>query len=148
MRVSGLRSPYCMVGGIVYFGRMLDKIRLDHNGSLPKEYRENLGRGFDRRCCRFLNVNYQTLADSVASMNDTDALQWCFQYGRKPDQEQIEVWNAFMRKFGWNDMASENLKRQIAASGYANDREIQTIFDFIDFDEGRTPGCREPASPE
>lgn len=33
--VSGLRSPSDQVKGLVYFGRMLDKIRLTAAGQLP-----------------------------------------------------------------------------------------------------------------
>ena len=41
MRVPGLRSSYEKVGGIVFFGRMLDKIRFHAAGRLPPGY--NLG---------------------------------------------------------------------------------------------------------
>jgi len=33
--IPGLRSPLAQVGGLVYFGRMLDKIRLAVAGRLP-----------------------------------------------------------------------------------------------------------------
>jgi len=35
--VSGLRSCYAKVGRFVYFGRMLDKIRLHAAGRLPAD---------------------------------------------------------------------------------------------------------------
>jgi len=41
--VPGLRSPYAKVARLVYFGRMLDKIRLHAGGQLPAEYVANLG---------------------------------------------------------------------------------------------------------
>ena len=50
------RSSYDKVGGIVFFGRMLDKIRLHDQGTLPDDY--NLGVGFDERGLKFLNVKY------------------------------------------------------------------------------------------
>lgn len=140
MKVSGLRSPHERVGGIVYFGRMLDKIRLRADGGLPADYLPNLGRGFDRRCSRFLRVDYDELAERVRSGgSDEDILAWCFERGRRPDDDEIEVWNAFMRKFGWSDDASASLRSQLAASGYGERGDIQTIFDFIDLDEGRRP---------
>ena len=46
MRELGLRSPYAKVGGLVYFGRMLDKIRQHAKGQLRPDYQTNLGRGF------------------------------------------------------------------------------------------------------
>ena len=58
--VEGLRSPYAKVGRLVYFGRMLDKIRLHAAGKLPAAYLDNLGDSipgmFDTRCCHFLRV--------------------------------------------------------------------------------------------
>src|SRR5947208_1273270 len=41
MRELGLRSPASRVGGIVYFGRMLDKIRQHQKGQLPSDYQAN-----------------------------------------------------------------------------------------------------------
>jgi hypothetical protein len=38
MKVPGLRSAHEEVGGIVYFGRMLDKIRLKARRELPSDY--------------------------------------------------------------------------------------------------------------
>src|ERR1700739_1953190 len=55
--VLGLRSPYDKIGRLVYFGRMLDKIRLHAMGQLPPDYQTNVGDALpkfnDRRCCRF-----------------------------------------------------------------------------------------------
>jgi len=38
MKVPGLRSSHGKVGGIVFFGRMLDQIRLHAAGRLPVGY--------------------------------------------------------------------------------------------------------------
>jgi hypothetical protein len=43
------RSPHEKVGGIVHFGRMLDKIRLKAAGELHPDLHENIGIGFDMR---------------------------------------------------------------------------------------------------
>ncbi|HMD61950.1 MAG TPA: DUF5069 domain-containing protein, partial [Opitutaceae bacterium] len=43
--IPDLRSPYAKVDRLVYFGRMLDKIRLHSAGRLPAEYLDNLGDG-------------------------------------------------------------------------------------------------------
>ena len=37
-RIPGLRSPREKVGGILHFGRMLDKIRLSDQRKLPSEW--------------------------------------------------------------------------------------------------------------
>jgi hypothetical protein len=127
-----------MVGGIVYFARMLDKIRLKAAEKLPTDYHKNLGVGFDGRCCRFLGVTYVAVQQRVLQKNtDEEILQWCFDHGRKPNDEEILIWNAFMTKRGWRDDNTEQLNRQKAESGLSDRNEIQTLFDYYEFDEGR-----------
>ena len=58
--------------------------------------------------------------------------------GRQPSDEEIYVWNEFMRKRGWNDEISETLKRRKKEAGMAGRSEIETMFSFIDADEGRS----------
>jgi hypothetical protein len=138
MRELGLRSPSSKVGGIVYFGRMLDKIRQHHKGELSADYQANLGRGFDASCATFLRVDYNRLADRVKEGgSDDEILQWCWGMGQSPSEDEVYVWNEFMRKRGWNDELSEILKRRKKEAGMAGRSEIQTMFTFIDADEGR-----------
>ena len=135
-----LRSPFAKVNGLVYFGRMLDKIRTHAKGDLPEDYQANLGKGFDANCVQFLRVDYSDLMDQVKEGGaDEDVLQWCFNNGRRPSEEEIYVWNEFMRKRGWNDEVSETLKRRKKEAGMAGRSEIETMFGFIDADEGRSP---------
>jgi len=138
MKVPGLRTSYDKVGGIVFFGRMLDKIRLHAAGKLPAGY--NLGAAdwnwFDARCTRFLGVDYQALAARVlAGGTDQEILEWCFQQGRRPSAEDIEIWNGFMAKHGWRDESSEALARAKRDRGFADRDDIQTWFDFHRADE-------------
>lgn len=107
------RSPKDQVGGIVYLGRMLDKIRLHNAGELHPELHANLGKGFDERVSSFLGVGYEAIcARMVQGGTDEEVLDWCFQNGTHPSEEQIEIWNAFMTKRGWNDDLSETLIRR------------------------------------
>jgi len=135
-----LRSPSENVGGLFHFGRMLDKIRLHAKGELPSDYHANLGKGFDEKCVKFLRVNYNQLVERVKQgSTDDKILQWCFDNGRRPNEDDIYVWNEFMRKRGWNDEVSETLQRRKAEAGMADRSDIQTAFQFIDADEGRLP---------
>ena len=139
MRNFGLRSPSAKVGGLVYFGRMLDKIRSHAKGELPSDYQANLGKGFDGSCTRFLRVNYDELVERVKQGGThNEILQWCFSTGRHPSEDEIHIWNEFMRKRGWNDEVSETLKRRKKEAGMAGRSEIETMFTFIDADEGRS----------
>ena len=76
--MPGLRSPRDSVDGLVYFGRMVDKLRLEQSGKLPKDYRENLGKGFDQACCDFLGVPYEKIRERVGEGGtDEEILKWC-----------------------------------------------------------------------
>ena len=140
MNIQGLRSPHHKIGGIVYFARMLDKIRLHAEGTLPLDYIENLGAGFDERLVSFLHLSYPIVVERVnQGGSDDELLEWAFAEGRKPSAEEIEVWNDFMSKRGWNDPMSPRLAMRLKEGGFENRTDIHTFFDYIDLDEGRDP---------
>lgn len=140
MNGERIRSPYVQTHGIYYFARMIDKIRLHAAGQLAADYHANLGGGFDERCTSFLWIEYPALVERVkAGGSDEEILEWSFRQGRKPSEEEIEIWNEFMRKRGWNDEASERLTMRKRESGCGDRDDIQTFFDYIDLDEGRDP---------
>jgi len=140
--IPGLRSPFDQVGGLVYFGRMLDKIRLFAAGKLPEGWHAARGTmmkgSFDSRCCSFLKINYAALEAEVLKGDKTDEqlLEWAFQNGRRPAEEEIEVWNGFMTKRGWRDAGTQRLNERLAEIGLPPGT-VQTMFEFIDLDEGR-----------
>ena len=65
------------------------------------------------------------------------SLNWCFKNGRKPGKEDIEIWNTFMRKRGWNDGSSNELVADKRAAGLEKRSDILTWFDLFDGDEER-----------
>ncbi len=139
--VPGLRSPYAKVGRIVYFGRMLDKIRLHAAGRLPvADYGENLGKAFDARCCSFLRVHYEELRARTleGDLNDAQLLQWAELRGGARTDEECEIWCGFMMKRCWRDPGAAILAKRIRESGLEG-KPITTMFDYLDFDEGRDP---------
>ena len=138
MATVALHSPSEKVGGLFYFGRMLDKIRLHAKGELPPDYHQNLGKGFDKKCVTFLRVDYEQLIERVKQGGaDEKILQWCFKVGRQPSEDDIYVCNEFMRKRGWNDEVSETLQHRKEEAGMSDRSDIETAFQFIDADERR-----------
>jgi gluconokinase len=134
MKIPGLRHSSEQTGGIVFFGRMLDKIRLHARGKLPPDYKH--GAGTDLRVCRFLRVEYPAVVERVlAGDTDEQVLQWCFAHGRKPDDEEIFMFNAFLTKRGWRDNQSAELEQMKRDRGFAHRTDIQTFFDFHKADE-------------
>jgi gluconokinase len=134
MQIPGLRHSAEQVGEIVFFGRMLDKIRLHAQGKLPSDYKR--GAGTDLRVCKFLGVEYATVAEkALAGMKDEEILQWCFTNGRKPGDEEIVMFNAFLTKRGWRDNFTANLEQMKRDRGFSHRTDIQTFFDFHKADE-------------
>jgi hypothetical protein len=140
--IPGLRGPAELVGGLVYFGRMLDKMRLAAEGKLPEGWQSMRGMAsnvtFDARCCRFLGISYAALEAEALKGDKTDAelLEWAYQHGRRPGEDEIEIWNAFMTKRGWRDGGTQRLNERLAELGLPPGT-VQTMFEFIDLDEGR-----------
>jgi len=117
---------------------MLDKIRLKAAGRLPEGY--NVGTKvwtwFDARCTRFLTVDHEKLTERVlAGGTDEEVLEWCFEHGRRPGEEEIEIWNEFMIKRGWRDSSSGALAEAKRLRGLAHRDDIQTAFEFHLADE-------------
>lgn len=134
MKIPGLRHSAEQVGGIVFFGRMLDKIRLHTQGKLPPDYKH--GTGTDTRVCKFLRVDYPAIVErTLAGGSDLEVLEWCFARGRKPDEEEILMFNAFLSKRGWRDSHTGDLEQMKQARGFADRADIQTFFDFHKADE-------------
>jgi Domain of unknown function (DUF5069) len=134
------KSPSETVGGMRYFGRMLDKIRLHARGELGEEYHKNMGnqRAADGVCLNFLRVNYEDLrARVLEGGTDEEILEWCYEHGRRLNEGDLIVWNNFMAKFGWNDFATPTLERLKKENGISDRADIQTIGEVIDFEEKR-----------
>ena len=125
---------------MMYFPRMLDKIRLHARGELGEDYHINLGhrKAADGACVNFLRVSYPDLRERVlAGGTDEKILEWCFEKGRRLNEGDLLVWNGFLSKFGWRDFATPTLERIKKKGGIEHRGDIVTIPDLIDFDEGR-----------
>ena len=66
---------------------------------------------------------------------DEEILEWCFQQGRRPSPEEIEIWNGFMATYGWRDGSKEELAEVKRKRGFGERDDIQTWFDFHRADE-------------
>jgi gluconokinase len=145
MKNLGLRSPYDKVGGLVYFGRMVDRIRANTNGEPPQGYQAaNLGKSLDEHCVNFLGVSHNALVQYVnEGVSDEAILESCFGMGHRPSEAEIYIWNEFMLKRGWHDDVSRTLKQLKREQGLTARSEIETIFQLIDAAEGRAVHANE-----
>lgn len=123
---------------MIYFSRMLDKIRLHAAGNLREDFCENLGAGFDSRCVNYLRVEYGTLVNRVLEGGtNEEILKWCFEAGRKLSEGDLFIWNQYISKVGWQDAVTEILTRRKKESGLETREEIQTMLEYFEYDEGR-----------
>ena len=125
---------------MMYFPRMLDKIRLHARGELGSEYHANLGglRTADGACTNFLRVSYPELCKRVAEGgSDEEILEWCYERGRRLNQGDLTIWNGFLSKLGWKDFATPRLAQGKQECGATDREDIQTVGDLIDFEEKR-----------
>ena len=74
--------------------------------------------------------------EALKGGSDEQLLEWAFRNGRKPSEEEIEIWNAFMSKRGWRDAGTQRLHERLAEIGLPPET-VETMFEFIDLDEGR-----------
>ncbi|MCD6049803.1 MAG: hypothetical protein K0Q55_1206 [Verrucomicrobia bacterium] len=139
MKIEGIKGCYEKTRGIFYFARMCSKIRLHAAGTLPEDYFEMLGKGFDGRTCRYLQVRYEDVKSLVlAGKSDAEVLEWCEANGRRLNDEQILIYNSFMSKRGWRDDETDGfIPDMIKQYGFADDGKVITDFDLIEMDEGR-----------
>jgi hypothetical protein len=129
-----------MTAGMMYFPRMLDKIRLHARGELHQDYHQNLGArdAADGMCCNFLRVHYRDLRDRVVGGgSDEEVLEWCFEKGRPLNEGDLFVWNGFASKLGWRDSVTPRLEQRKKEFGIGHRDDIVTIPDLLDYDEGR-----------
>lgn len=133
-------GPLEETAGLMYFPRMVGKIRLHAAGRLWEDLHANLGIGSDAACVEFLHVEYEALrARVLEGGSDEEILAWCEEHGRPLNPTDKRVWNYYTTKLGWNDHITEILAKRKADAGLADRDDIQTIAHYIDVDEGRRP---------
>src|SRR5438270_11237033 len=96
--VPGLRSCYDKVGRLIYFGRMLDKIRLHAAGKLPAEYHDYLGERdrptLDGRCCCSLGVSHSVITSHLLARETHESVSnWARTHGTPSTADVCNVSN-------------------------------------------------------
>lgn len=141
MKTESPCSDYVEVRGVVFFARMLHKIRLKNAGRLSEDYGVGVTNptSFDARFCRYWGVDFDRITALVlAGKSNEEVFDTLFE-GRYLNPEHVLCWNSFIVKRGWRDGVAEELEREKQASGLGDRGDIQTFVDFHDVDEGRKP---------
>lgn len=138
-----LPSPYLphSATGLLHLPRFIAKIRwVKEYGELPKSYKKNYKRGFDRFLCMHLGVDPADVETAVMeSANDAELdakLLALF-----PEDCRVAQWNREITHKGISEAGREFLLEALTEMGCPE--KIDTVLcvaDLIDFDEGRIEG--------
>src|SRR6516164_4641411 len=117
-------TDYIETKGLIYFARMLDKIRLKAAGKLPPAYFTGVEdqTHFDARCTRFLGVNYDELVQrTLQGGSDEEILEWCFAMVGGPATKKFPSGMRFFANAAGEMMPAKSLlsrrTRQVSAIG-------------------------------
>ncbi len=123
---------------MVYFARMLSKIRAYEAGTLREDFHDNLGIFADAWCSDFLLVPYEDIKKrTLEGGTNEEILEWCFEKGRRLTDNDLMIFNGFISKLGWNDFVSETLQKRKEEIGLGDRDDIQTMPELFEYDEGR-----------
>lgn len=135
-----LPSPYIphKATGLLYLPRMIAKCRyVQEHGELPKSYRKNYKRGFDRFLSMHLGVDPAQIEEAVHTSANDEELDAKI-LALFPDDVKAAKWNRELVQKGMTVAGREFLAEALGNMG-CSDRtdEIISVPDLIDFDEGR-----------
>lgn len=131
------RSAKDEIDGLIYFPRMLDKIRLHLEGNLHEDYHDNMGKALDLSTCQILKVEYVDLAERVfEGADDKEVLEWAYETGNKPEDHEKAWFCSYVRNLGFNDYLSDRLAIRVAEAGLQDRTDIFSFIDFMDAEEG------------
>src|SRR3954471_13405170 len=130
------RSGRDLVGGVVFLGRTIDKMRAHLNGTAG-EY--NSHRGLSNRVFSLFGVTAEQFEQAVRE-NPTDegVLQWLQEHGKRPSQQEIEAHNQAVLSAGPQDeQGIARLRANLERLGFGDRTDVKTHIDAEDLEEGR-----------
>lgn len=136
-----LPSPYIphKATGLLHLPRFIAKIRKHLAGTLPKSYRKNFCRGFDRFLCMHLGIEPQSVVDAVRECGDDEAKLDARLLEIFPKDCRVAAWNRACVQKGMSEMGCETLADALRKMDALDRTDIISFADLIDFDEGRIP---------
>lgn len=127
--------------GLLHLPRFIAKIRKHLKlGELPKSYRKNFCRGFDRFLCMHLGIEPQQVIDVVAKCESDAELDEQLK-ALFPQDLRVAVWNREIVQKGMSQAGREFIAESLTQMGIPERvADILSVADMIDLDEGRISG--------
>ncbi len=142
-----IRSPYDQLAGCTWLARIVDKIRRDQEGTLNEEYQEYLCNpaATDGLFLYFFDIDADEFVDNVGNgLTDEEVERW-FLGLDGVTEKIISQWNDFAVLIGANGTRSRPKFEEALETLYSgcDDPDVQTLYDVIDWDEGRFPNPKK-----
>ena len=142
-----LRSPREKLGGYVILPRLIDKVRLYAQGTLPEEYHQNLlslnEKPFDGRFLLFTGIDRDPFRKVIlSSLDDHAVVRWVEQHAIRHTVQEKEQWAVSLVQSFFvptPEMISylTHAYPKLIEFIDPNTLEFANPFDLIDYDEGR-----------
>jgi hypothetical protein len=145
MNQSQLRSPREKLGGYLLLPRLIDKVRLSAEGTLPQEYRENvLKPGFalslDARLLTFTGLEAEALRQAILSSDSDEAvLAWVEQHAKPHSEEEKQAWADAVAGYRPDAAIAAHRRKVYPELAAKIDVTAISVLDLIDMDEERMP---------
>lgn len=138
--LTDLPSPYLPhpATGLLHLPRFIAKIKyVQAHGAMPKSYRKNYKRGFDRFLCMHLGVEPDDVERIVMESADEGERDRRL-LALFPEDVQAHKWNRELVHKGMSEAGQEFLNENLDIMGCPDRKgQIKSVADMIDFDEGR-----------
>lgn len=137
-----LPSPYMphAATGLLHLPRFLAKIHKHLAEGLPKSYRKNFCRGFDRFLCMHLGIEPDQVVEIVRTHQTPEAIDEALAQ-ILPEDVRAHVWNRELVQKGMSEAGHEFIVENLQRMGIPErGKDILGVADLIEIDEGRIPG--------
>ena len=129
------RSPYDRLGNISFLPRAIDKMRAHIAGTLG-EYQSH--RGYSTQLFDLFGVTAEEFEEIVKSNEDDEQVLKVLLERRPLTPQEIEEWNQRSETRTPTDDASwERHWKMLADAGYGDRKDVRTMYDRLDLDDGR-----------
>lgn len=134
------RSPYEKLGGIAFLPRSIDKMRAYINGT-PGAYNAKIG--YSTQLFDLLAVSADEFEETVKVNPDDESVLQALLARRPLSQADIDAWNErSINRVPADEAAWARHWKMLADAGFGDRKDIRTMFDRLDLDDGRTVPVR------
>lgn len=132
-----LRLPSQKLGGVYHLARLIDKVRLQNAGELPKDYQSSFCNpaALDGLFLKAFGLKTDLLIEKISeAKNEEEIVAW---FKSAVTQEQCDRWNAFAPELGRPGTALGERFKQVRPIKYPDlpDEWEGTVFEAIALDE-------------